>query len=153
MKYCLDTSALVEPWQRHYPHDLFEPVWEALGDLIVAGHVRAPVEVRRELERQSDGLLKWANGWEGLFEDVDEAQLKASKEIVNKYPSLVKPNSTKSQADPFVIALAEVRGVAVITYETRAKKNEAPKIPNVCEDRKIKMVTFVELLRAEGFKA
>ncbi len=153
MKYCLDTSALIEPWARHYPPDLFKPVWEKIAELIEAGHVRAPVEVRRELERQEDALLKWAKGAKGLFEEVDDAQLKVAKDIVNKYPSLVKPNSTRSQADPFVIALAEVHGVAVITYETRAKKDEAPKIPNVCADRRIQMVSFVDLLRKEGFKA
>ena len=75
-----------------------------------------------------------------------------SKEIVNAFPNLVKPNSTKSAADPFVIALAEVSKVPVVTYETKAKKSEAPKIPNVCEARKISVMTLVDVLRAESFR-
>ena len=152
MKYCLDTSALIEPWVRHYPPDVFASVWDKLNALVAVGHLRAPVEVRRELERQSDGLLEWASGAEGLFVEVDAAQLALTKVIVNDHPTLVKPNSTKSAADPFVIALAESAGVPVITYETTAKQNAAPRIPNVCRARKVRMMSFIEVLRAEGFK-
>jgi hypothetical protein len=83
------------------------------------------------LERQSDRLFKWACEAEGLFVEVDEPQLRKVKEIVNAYPNLVKPTSTKSQADPFVIGLAEVAGpgVTVVAYEGRAKATAAPKIP------------------------
>lgn len=153
MKYSLDTSALIEPWVRLYPPDMFSPVWDALEGLISTGVVRASVEVKRELARQSDGLYRWACEAEGLFVEVDEAQARKVKEIVNAYPTLVKPNSTKSAADPFVIGLAEVAasGIKVVAYEGRAKANAAPKIPNVCGARNIQVVTLVDLLRAEGF--
>jgi len=153
LKYSLDTSALIEPWTRLYPPDVFGPVWPALEGLIAAGLVRASVEVRRELERQSDRLTEWATNVDGLFVELDAPQLAKVKEIVNAYPTLVKPNSTKSQADPFVIGLAEVAGpeVKVVAYETMAKANQAPRIPNVCAARGIKVVTLVDVLRAEGF--
>jgi hypothetical protein len=152
MKYCLDTSALIEPWVRLYPPDIFPPVWRKLEELVEDGSLRAPVEVRRELERQSDDLYKWARESDDLFVELDAAQARKAKEVVNTFPNLVKPNSTKSQADPFVIALAEISGVPVVTYETMAKKKDAPKIPNVCESRKLKVLTLVELLRAESFR-
>jgi hypothetical protein len=153
VKYSLDTSALIEPWVRLYPPDVFAPVWAALETLIESGVVSASVEVKRELARQSDALYDWARARDGFFVEVDEPQARKVKEIVNAYPGLVKPNSTKSQADPFVIALAEVGGgdVKVVAYEGRAKANAAPKIPNVCAARKIQVVTLVDVLRAEGF--
>lgn len=152
MKYCLDTSALIEPWVRLYPPDVFPPVWRKLEELVGNGSLRAPVEVRRELERQSDALYEWACTSEALFVELDAAQAIKSKEIVNAFPNLVKPNSTKSAADPFVIALAEVAGVPVVTYETKAKKTDAPKIPNVCEARKVQVMSIVDVLRAESFR-
>jgi Domain of unknown function (DUF4411) len=111
MKYCLDTSALIEPWVRLYPPDVFPQLWKKLEELIGDGSLRAPVEVRRELERQSDDLHKWVTASEALFVEIDAAQAAKVKEIVNAFPNLVKPNSTKSAADPFVIALAEVSNV------------------------------------------
>lgn len=152
MKYCFDTSALIEPWVRLYPQEVFPSVWEKLKELADAGVIRAPTEVRIELERQSDGLTDWAGASRDLFLDLDRAQLVRVKEIVNKYPQLVKPNSTKSQADPFVITLADTVKVPVVTYEGRAKIGAAPKIPNVCDDLGIKYLSVVDVLRAEGFK-
>lgn len=152
MKYCLDTSALIEPWVRLYPPDVFPPVWRKLEELVGSGSVRAPVEVLRELGRQSDALYEWACGSDEMFVELDADQALKSKEIVNAFPNLVKPNSTKSAADPFVIALAEVAKVPVVTYETKARKTEAPKIPNVCEARGLQVISIVDVLRAESFK-
>jgi hypothetical protein len=152
LKYCLDTSALIEPWVRHYPVDLFPRLWDALADLAQRHVICAPVEVRREIERQSDGLSKWAKKLPVLSEEADAAQMRLVRDIVNEHPGLVKPNSTKSQADPFVIAMAEANRVPVIAYETRAKRDAAPKIPNVCDARRISTVSFVEMLRAERVK-
>ena len=152
MKYCLDTGALIEHWVRHYPPDVFNSLWDKLNQIVRDGTLRAPFEVRRELERQSDDLFQWVCDADQLFEDADEEQLRRCKVIVNAYPDLVKPNSPKSQADPFVIALAEIRRVPVVTYETLAKQGAAPKIPNVCDARGARGVSFVDMLRAEGFK-
>lgn len=110
------------------------------------------MEVRRELAKQSDGLYEWACSAEAMFIELDAAQALKAKEIVNAFPNLVKPNSTKSAADPFVIALAEIAAVPVVTYETKAKKTEAPKIPNVCEARGLRVISLVDVLRAESFR-
>jgi hypothetical protein len=152
LRWCFDTSALIEPWIRLYPPDMLKPVWDKLAGLAVAHVVAAPVDVRIELEKQKDDLFQWAKGLDSFFVESDRRLLEKSKEIVNAHPSLIKPNSTKSAADPFVIALAEIHGVPVVTYETAAKQNAAPKIPNVCSARGIRVVSLVDVLRAEGFR-
>lgn len=152
MKWCFDTSALIEPWIRRYPPDIFGPVWETLAALADKGIICAPSDVRIELEGQKDDLFEWSKDLNGFFIEPDRQLLETSKQIVNAYPGLIKPNSTKSGADPFVIALAKINKVPVVTYETSAKKDKAPKIPNVCDDLKIKVVTLVDVLREEGFK-
>lgn len=152
MKWCFDTSALIEPWVRRYPPDIFKPVWDTLEKLAVAGVIASPVDVRLELEQQKDDLFAWAKGLNGFFVDSDKALLQRASDIINGHPGLIKPNSTKSGADPFVIAMAEVYGVPVVTYETAARNNAAPKIPNVCAVRGIQVVSLVEVLRGEGFR-
>ena len=151
-KYVFDSSALIEPWNRHYPPDVFPQLWDSLGDLVDQGIIRAPLEVKRELERKSDGLTNWTQQRNGLYVDADAGQLVIVRDIVNAYPDLVAPNSQRSQADPFVIAMGEQLGLPIITYETKAKADAAPKIPNVCDDRFLGRMTFVEVLRAEGVR-
>lgn len=152
MKWCFDTSALIEPWVRHYPPDLFPRLWEALREMAAAGVIGAPVDVRIELERQSDGLCEWAKGLNGFFAEADRAVMEVYAHVVNDYPGFMKVNSTKSGADPSVVATAAVRGVPVVTYETMAKKDAAPKIPNVCAAMNLQCVSLVDVLRAEHVK-
>lgn len=152
MRWCFDTSALIEPWVRLYPPDLFEPVWGKLAALAGEGVICAPVEVRIELADQKDNLFQWAKNLNGFFLDPTRDLLALAAQIVNDHPGLIKPNSPKSGADPFVIAQAELQGVPVVTYETMAKVAAAPRIPNVCAARGISYVSLTDVLRAEGFR-
>jgi len=127
-------------------------VWAKLEELAQAGHIVAPADVRIELERQKDDLHDWAKGMPALFMDPDRKVMETFTDIVNAHPDFMKVNSTKSGADPFVVAHAEVHGLVVVTYETMAKKDAAPKIPNVCAARGIECASLVEVLRAEGFR-
>jgi hypothetical protein len=152
VKYCFDTSALIEPWIRLYPPDVLGPVWEKLEDLIASGIVRAPHEVLIELSNQLDALHDWALGNAEMFVPPDAANVAKMKEIINAHPGLIKAHSTKSMGDPWVIALAEINKVPVVQYENKGKKNGAPKIPDVCSARGITCLTLIDVLRAEGFK-
>lgn len=152
MRWCFDTSALVEPWVRHYPPDLFPRVWEALEQLARDGIIRAPVDVRLELERQSDALCEWARRLDGFFEEADRPAMEIYAGVVNQYVGFLKVNSTKSGADPVVVAVAAARRVPVVTYETMAKQDAAPKIPNVCGSLGIRCVSLVDVLRSEGVR-
>lgn len=153
MKWCFDTSALIEPWVRLYPPDLFPQVWDKLDQLSAAGVIVAPTDVRLELERQKDDLHDWAKRVAPrLFREPDRKVMEVFTQIVNAYPDFMKVNSTKSGADPIVIAMAETHGLSVVTYETLAKQSAAPKIPNVCAARGLPCVQLVDVLRAEGFQ-
>lgn len=151
MRWCFDTSAFIEPWVRHYPPDVFPKVWDKLVELVDAKVIIAPADVLLELEKQKDDLHKWASAAPDLFLAPDRAVMEVYKRIVNEHPGFMKINSTKSGADPFVVALAEVHHLPVVTYETMAKKEAAPKMPNVCTARRVQCVSLVDVLRAEGF--
>ena len=60
MTYCFDTSVFINAWQRDYPPDVFPTVWNNIEQLITNLRILAPEEVRVELERKDDEVLKWA---------------------------------------------------------------------------------------------
>jgi hypothetical protein len=153
MTWCFDTSAFIEPWVRLYPPDIFGPVWEKLEELAENGLITAPADVLLELEKQKDDLHDWAKERPSLFQTPDREVMEVFTEIVNNHPDFMKINSTKSGADPFVVALAEVKELTVVTYETMAKQNAAPKIPNVCAARGLgDTASLVDVLRAGSFR-
>jgi hypothetical protein len=61
----------------------------------------------------------------------DEIQASAT-EILAKFPELVNMRRSRSVADPFVIALARVQGLTVITAERASGSPQEPRIPYVC---------------------
>lgn len=118
--------------------------------LIDEGQLRAIQEVRVELERQEDALLAWALAQDGLFVEFDEEVQKAASEVLARFDRLIDANSGRSGADPFVIALAQVKNCAVVTEE-RARSAINPRIPDVCAGYGIPCFNIVHVIRTEGW--
>lgn len=150
MKYSFDTSVFIEGWVHHYPPDIFPAVWEHFDQLIRHGHLKAVDEVKRELEGHGDELLKWAKLRKKMFCSIETAIQRRVLRIEKQFPSLVKIDKTRHDADAFVIALAQEHGLAVVTYEQ--SKPSKPRIPDVCRALDIPCITPVELFRREGWQ-
>ncbi len=56
--YCLDTSALINPWNDYYAPDLAPGYWRSIPAMVVAGRVVLSEEVREELDKIEDDLRK-----------------------------------------------------------------------------------------------
>jgi hypothetical protein len=82
---------------------------------------------------------------------IDEPIQRLVSALLAAHPRLVDNQRHRSQADPFVIATAEVLGAVVVTGEKPGKR-DSPKIPDVCEARNIRCITFLEMLRELGWK-
>lgn len=70
-----------------------------------------------------------------------------------EHRKLVKPNAIKTDADPFVIATAQVKGCTVVSNE-KFRTGPSPTknwIPNVCRDLGIRHLSFLELMRELGW--
>ena|SRR5579871_1082688 len=152
MAYCIDTSAILDGWVRYYPRDVFPTLWEKLEELIGLGRLVAPDEVLRELSKNDDELHEWARLQIGLFCPLEEEIQIATAEILGAFPKLVNNERNRSVADPFVIAVAKVRKLSVVTGEKRKGNLARPKIPDVCEVYGIKCLTFLDLMKTEGWK-
>lgn len=97
-----------------------------------AGHFFAAEEVRVEITKKDDSLLKWAKKQRGLFVDLDVPQQTAVAEVLAQFPRLIDTRKGRSGADPFVIALARTRDAVVATGENDDGSPDKPKIPTVC---------------------
>ena len=122
MRFSIDTSAILDGWRRHYPREAFPGLWDHLEALIRSGDLRASEEVKHELEKKDDD-----------------------------HPRLIDTRRGRSGADPFVIALAKVRGSAVITGETPSGSLKRPKIPDVCRAIGVEPIGLLDLIRREGW--
>jgi hypothetical protein len=145
--YCFDTSALLDAWNRSYPPDVFPQLWTSLEESIKSGELIAPEEVRLELSKKDDGLYKWAKKQRPFIADLDDAQQRSAAEILSQFPRLVDTRRGRSGADPFVVALARVRGAVVVTGENDDGTADKPKIPTVCTAFSVRSIKVLEFIR------
>lgn len=149
--YSMDTSALVDGMGRYYRPSVFQSLWQRMDRLIEEGRLFATEEVEIEIERKADHLSEWCRDRKGMFVEVDAAIQPVVSEILLAHGRLVKALSNRSAADPFVIALAKVRGASVVTSERPSGSLDKPKIPDVCEAMGIPCLSMMEMMEAEGW--
>jgi hypothetical protein len=149
--YSIDTSSLIE--LKRFARDVFPGVWEKVEELISSGRLVAAEEVRREIERGDDELVRWAKQHRGLFRKPDEAQILAAQQALADFPNLVDPSKEGPDADPFVVALAKAgnempllpKPYTVVSQERRRA------IPQACSRYGIECITLIEMFRREGW--
>jgi len=153
LKYCIDTSALLDAWVRNYSPDIMPTLWSRVDGLIERGDLLSSEEVLLELERKhGDDLYKWALQRKGIFLALDDTIQEFGRQIMNDFPTLVDARTGKSFADPWVVATAHVKRAVVVTGERGTGSRQRPKIPDVCAERKIDCLRFADLIRSEGWK-
>lgn len=110
----------------------------------------APEEVLREITKRSDELHAWLDARRQMFRElVDAVQIEAAA-VLSKYPRLVGERRLRTSADPFVIALARVEGLQIVTDEKPTGNLNRPNIPDVCADLKMQPCwPIVGVIRAE----
>jgi len=126
-------------------------VWEYLGEFATTGRLLVSDEIASELERKDDDLSKWLRGFPNAIVALDESIQEQVRVILAEHPRLLDTRKNKSGGDPFVIALAVVRGCAVVTAEVATTSLNRPKIPDVCRVLNVPCINLVDLLRQEGF--
>ena len=147
MSYSVDTSGWLDGWQRHYPPDVFPTLWGKLDGLITAGEIISSEEVYLELKRKDDDLHDWIQARKQMLVPLDEAIQMRAVALLNEFPRLVDTLRGRSKADPFVIATALERGAVVVTGEPLAGKLDKPRIPDVCQVKSIRCITFLQMIR------
>jgi hypothetical protein len=149
--YVYDTSTFINGWRDHLPPGTFPRVWSFIGDEMESGRIIVPREVLSELEKKYDEVAAWARERRDRFVYPSEEVQRRSGEI---YGLLSNP-AGRDQADPFVIAEAEDRGFAVVTYEGRSFSGEKTRnwdrrMPGICNGIGVECVTLPESLAGLG---
>jgi len=151
-RWCLDSSALINPWNRYYAPDITPWYWRGLPPMVGDGRVILSEEVRDEVERQDDRLREWAraniSSWHPLTDDVQDVVT----EIMSKWGKLVDHRKDRSRADPFVIATAKVVGATVVTDEKYGSAKD-PRIPYVCNGLSVRCIDVYAFVRETGLSA
>jgi hypothetical protein len=157
--YIIDTSSLIE-LNKHNPMDIYQTPWKKMNALVKSGRLFAPREVLDEINRFDDVLAEWAKDNNKMFIDPSEQQIKITKEILKKYPSLIKKGK-RYAADPWVIALAiemirspqktliEIKRIVVTEEKIRGNR---VRIPYVCQEYTVEAIDILDMFRREGWK-
>lgn len=151
MKYCIDTSALMDAWCRWYPPNLFPSLWEQIDSLIATHDLVSSQEVLRELERKKDDLFQWAKERAEVFLPLSDEVQGAAIAVLEQFRHLVDGRTGKSFADPFVIATAQTTSTILVTGEKPTGSPTRPKIPDVCAHLDIPWISMVEMICEEGW--
>ena len=88
-----------------------------------------------------------------MFVPIDEAIQPVVISILSQFEKLVDTRANRSAGDPFVIALAQIQGCAVVTDEQPTRSLYRPNIPDVCRELKLPWLSLLQLIRNEGCKA
>jgi hypothetical protein len=109
----------------------------------------SPEDVLSEIQKRSDELHKWLKAKPEMFRELDEAVQNEAARVLAQFPRLVGQTRLRTSADPFVIALAKVEGLHIVTEEKPTGNNNRPNIPDVCLKIDITCIGLVDLIRAE----
>jgi hypothetical protein len=150
--YSIDTSALIDGIQRYYRPIVHKSLWLRMDDLIQSGRLIATEEVRIEIERKEDRLKEWCKERTSMFIEVDHEIQPIVSEILFSQGKLIKALSTRSSADPFVIALAKQKAGIVVTGERPSGSLDRPKIPDVCRTMNIRCMNLMDLMEEEEWR-
>ena len=154
--YSLDTNVLMDWQARYYPTDVFSSLLDRMDSVIAEQRCLAAELVREELGSVgTSDLTAWADKRPELFVPTAEL-LPPAISIQNRFPGLRDPKAAYEEADAYVIALAQLRGATVVTQETSAAEKRNPKrthfIPDVCRELGIPCISFLGLMRREGWR-
>ena len=151
--YCVDTSALIDGLERYYPEEHFPALWERVDELAAAGRFFISEEVWEEVKQKDERAQEWVQPrLAELVVRTDQAVVTATQQVLRGHELLVKNMKGRNRADPFVIAVAQIRGAIVVTGEGSDGTANRPKIPYVCNRLGLTCIRFLDVVRAEGWR-
>ncbi|MGH9622948.1 MAG: DUF4411 family protein [Bryobacteraceae bacterium] len=147
--YCIDTSSLIAAWQERYPLENFPSFWVKVEDLINEKRLVSPIEVLHGTQKRSDDLHGWLKLRGSMFRELDEDVQAEAAQILTKFPRLVGEKKLRTSADSWVIALAKVEGLQIVTDEKPTTSLRRPNIPDVCRELGMKCIGLLEVIQGE----
>lgn len=155
MVYVVDSNSF-RVLGNYYPAR-FTTLWDQLDGLVAAGRWTSVREVAKELDRQnvSPHVDSWAQANKKIFAPPSSEEMVKVAEIltVEHFQQMIGEKQRLRGwpvADPFIVARAMVSGACVVTEEEW--KQNAAKIPNVCEHFDVACTNLEGLMDREGWQ-
>lgn len=154
MIYVFDSNTLIDLFRHYYP-ERFPSLWENFNHLIEQERLVSTREVYKEISNYDDALSGWAKSYkESLFLPPTPDEMAFVREIfeIRHFQMMIRKQERlkgKPVADPFVIAKARIENATVVTQEHR--KENAAKIPNVCDHFQISCMNLEEFMQKENW--
>lgn len=145
-KYVFDSNVFMNLQQRQ-PIDVYPSVWGKISEFMEKGIVTSSQEVYEEILVGNDYLSSWVKSRQDYFLPTDEETQKAVRDILSNHRGLVEGGKKKNNADPFVIAVAQIKDCTVVSEEIPTHNVGSPKIPDVCLRLGINCINFVTFSR------
>ena len=155
MIYVFDTSPLSQLFRAYY-RSRFPTLWEQFDELVTRHRVTSTREVGREIENSSiQNLIDWKRQHSQLFPPPTAAEgnfVRRIFEVPHFQDNIGKKKLLRggTNADPFVIARAEVLHGTVVTME----KTEpgGAKIGNICGHFSVRCMSLEDFMIAEAWR-
>lgn len=158
MRYCIDSSALIDLGERHYPENLpvFSPIWVYVYEAIDSGELISVDYVKVELEKK-------AGDWRTKFLGKSDGMFLISEQIEQEYAGLVLEIEARDEfsrnghrdrfmsgADPWLIALARSmpNQCTVVSSETKSLSNYG--LGAVCSVLGVDHMNLLELFKEKN---
>lgn len=151
MKYIFDSGPFIDC--RYYFPNIFKTYWRNLNQLAHDKNILSVKEVYNEILRGSDIISEWADKNKEIFEKPTSDEFSIVSEILSKHRELIRAMNISGGtpvADPFIIAKAKVNNLIVVTQETY--RENAHKIPNICEELGVEYMSLQKFMNKEGWE-
>ncbi len=102
-----------------------------------------------ETKKRSDDLHAWLKARADMFHEIDDAVQIEAANILAQFPRLVGERKLRTSADPFVIALARVKGLRIVTDEKPTGNLNRPNIPDVCSALSMTAISLLDVIKTE----
>ena len=152
--FSLDTSSLVNSWNRHYQIDMIPSIWDHVEGALKDQTAIATIQVYEEIEKKDDALFEWCKERKDFFTPIDDVHIEHLKNLMDNFPAIASSGSGRNFADPWVISLAQCYDPPriVVTEEGTSQKPNNPKIPFICGKVGLTSCTFYQFLKTTGWK-
>ena len=156
-RYCLDSNVLIQAWQKYYSPLICPTYWDVMNELGIQNKIFIPKLVFEEITRTEDELSKWIKKSHIPVCEPSVAVTLCLRNIYAAHPShkfLVDNIKQRSLADPWLIAHAMTEDACVVTNEEKvtAVNTNRIKIPNICENMKVRCINDFEFVGELGLR-
>lgn len=155
MIYVFDTSPLSQLFRAYY-RSRFPTLWEQFDAIVSEGRLTSTREVGREIDDSPiQDLIGWKRRNSQLFPAPSAAEgtfVRRIFEVTHFRHNIDRKKMLRGgkNADPFVVARADVLQGTVVTME-KTKPNAA-KIGNICSHFSVRCMSLEDFMATEGWR-